>query len=70
MIMLGTSLGIYCQGKTELSIILLKGLRKIVTKEQNHQHNNSFIITLISTTIRYQKKNGQRNIPRMLKLSH
>ena len=65
--MLDTYLGIYCQGKTQSSIVSLKLLRMIGTQEQKYQHYNSLGMPLRSTIPCYKQKNGLRKTPRMIK---
>ena len=51
IIMLGTSLGKYCQVQTQLSIVSLKGISIIGTQEEKSQHENSFRMLPRSTII-------------------
>ena len=43
-IMLDTSLGIYCEGQTQTSIVVLKVISMIGTREHKSKKDTSFII--------------------------
>ena len=69
-IMLGTYIRLYCEVKTQLSIVSLKVLRMIGTQEHNPYKETLFIMLLRSTITWYQKKNRLIKIPRILKFLH
>ena len=69
-IMVDTSLGIYFQFQTQLSIVYLKGLMIFGTQEYKYQQENSFRMLLKIKITWYQKNNGLIQIPRMLKFLH
>ena len=69
-IMVDTSLGIYFQFQTQLSIVYLKGLSMIGTQKGKYQNNNSFRTLMRSTKTWYNQKNGPTKTPSILKFLH